>query len=53
MAEKEDQHGHARVSLGTRKRFWLVPFLLVTLLLLVAVLLAQGPEIVPFLYRKF
>jgi hypothetical protein len=39
--------------LGSRKRFWLLPFLLVTLLLLAAVLLAKGPAIIPFIYRSF
>ena len=53
MTEKEDQSGHARGFLGSRKLFWLVPFLLVTLLLLAAVLLSQGPEILPFLYSKY
>jgi hypothetical protein len=30
-----------------------LPFLLVTLLLLAAVLLAKGPAIVPFIYRNY
>lgn len=53
VTENEHQHGPARDTRGSRKRLWLVPFLLVTLLLLAAVLLSQGPEIVPFLYSKF
>jgi hypothetical protein len=40
-------------GLGSRKRFWLLPFILVPVLLLAAVLLAKGPAIVPFIYRSF
>ena len=53
MTEEEDHRGHARDLFGPRKWFWLMPFLLVTLLLLGAVLLSRGPEILPFLYSKF
>ena len=38
--------------LGDRKRIWLPPVVVVTLLLLGAVLLAKGPAIVPFVYRN-
>jgi hypothetical protein len=37
--------------LGARRKFWLPPFVLVTLLFLGAVLLAKGPAIMPFIYR--
>jgi hypothetical protein len=53
VLEKDDQRGRARESIGSRKRFWLLPFLVVTLLLLAAVLLANGPAIVPFIYRTY
>lgn len=37
--------------LSVRKKFWLPPFLIVTLLLVGALLLAKGPAIAPFIYR--
>ena len=37
--------------LARNKRLWLPPFLLVTLLLMVAVIVAKGPTVIPFIYR--
>jgi hypothetical protein len=37
--------------LTRNKRLWLPPFIIVTLLLTVAVLVAKGPAIIPFIYR--
>jgi len=50
-----ERAGRSRVLgfLNSPKRFWLLPFLLVTLLLLAAVLLAKGPTIIPFIYKTF
>jgi hypothetical protein len=40
-----------RAARRSRVRFLLLPFLLVTLFLLAAVLLAKGPAIIPFIYK--
>jgi hypothetical protein len=53
LAKNAGGESDAPGFLGSRKRFWLLPFLLVTLLLLAAVLLAKGPAIIPFIYRSF
>jgi hypothetical protein len=53
VTEKAGRGSRPLGFLGSRKPFWLLPFLLVTALLFAAVLLAKGPAIVPFIYRSF
>lgn len=39
--------------LGARKKFWLLPILLVMLLLGALLVLAQGSAVAPFIYTLF
>jgi hypothetical protein len=39
--------------LGTRKRYWLVPLILVLVLLGVLLVFAEGSAVAPFIYTLF
>ena len=39
--------------MSTRKKFWLIPILLVMVMLGVLIVLAQGSAVAPFIYTLF
>jgi competence protein ComGC len=39
--------------LKTRKRYWLIPFLLILLFLSLLIVLTQGTALAPFIYSVF
>jgi competence protein ComGC len=45
--------GELWAYMRTRKKFWLVPILLVMVILGVLIVLAQGSAVAPFIYTLF